>query len=276
MPVPHRAARALLAGVLGCGTLVCGAGAAVADDDDLTVTSDGVSYSGRDDDRDRWDRVGYSIRSLEGWQFEWLTEPMGRGRAGHVSFTEATAVMPDGYCVVYVTVPGVGDWSAEGAGPQCTGSPSDGATPSPDDTAASSPTPSADPTPHRTRRPSPSPSATASATPEPAETAAAEPTPTPTPSASPSPSPSASPSPSPSPSATPSPKASPTPPRTAAAGSGDEDAVGAAPVSLDDTGGSPQDAIFHGDTWAAVGLVLAAAGLTAGGVVAWRARRPVG
>jgi hypothetical protein len=262
----HPAARTLLTVALACGVAVSTAGAASADDDDLDVSTAGVSFHDRDRDRDD-DRVGYSIRSLEGWRYSWLTETMPQGRSGYVSFSAAAADMPEGYCVVYVRVPGVGEWGDDdgvctpASAPATSPSPTPSSAPSPTPSATASKAPSTDKDEKRRKKASPSPS------PEVQEDA----TPTPTPSSSPSPSPSASASPSPSrsasASASPSPSASTVP-------VADPPAVDAGPVvALGARDDSPHGLLLDGDLWAGAGLALAATGVAAGGLVAWRSRR---
>ncbi|WP_278236348.1 hypothetical protein [Isoptericola sp. AK164] len=252
--VSRAVASIVLAGVAG-GLAVTAAAA----DDDLTVTVDGVSYRDRDQ-RDHEDRVGYSIRSLEGWRYEWLTEPMTMGRAGDVAFSQASATMPDGYCVVYVRVPGVGEWHEHSGGARCTGERRTSQPSAPAPSTPSAPTP--------TEAPEPTPT---SAEPTPAEE---DPTPSPTPS------PSASPTPSPSPSRSASPSASASPSPTASTASPSAAGLGDPTAGAADQDGEPgdsdlwsaQERLLDGDAWAAIGLGLAAVGVAVGGAVAWRAR----
>ncbi|GAA1976507.1 hypothetical protein GCM10009718_10940 [Isoptericola halotolerans] len=277
MRVAHVAVRALLGAALGA-ILVTATQAPATADDDLTVTTDGVSFDGRQVEREgRHQQVGYSIRSAEGWRYAWLTEPL-RGSSGYVAFSSATAEMPDGYCVTYVRVPGVGEWHESSGNRRCT---EPAAAPT---TAA----PSAEPSTSPSARPS-----KAAATPEPSAEPSDEPEePTDEPeAAASSPGPSASPDPSPSPSPTPTPTASPSP-TPSPTPSPSHSAVAAAeamraeqfealrrsfrndlPVIDEQLAASRSDRVSDGELWAASGLGLAVVGLTAGGIVVWRTRR---
>ncbi|MDO8143331.1 hypothetical protein [Isoptericola sp. 178] len=223
---------------------------AVAADDDLDVTTNGVTYRDRDQ-RAHEDQVTYAIRSLDEWRFEWLTEPMSMGRAGEVPFTKAPGAMPDGYCVTYVRVPGVGEFRESSGGQRCTGT-STARPPSSSDQTTTAPQEPKD-------EPAPEPEPTS------AEPTPEEETPSPTPTPSPSRSASASPSATPSPTFT---KTGPTP------------SPSAVPLADGPAGGEPgdsdlwsaQDRILDGETWAAIGLGLAAVGVAVGGAVALRAR----
>ncbi|PRZ09522.1 hypothetical protein BCE75_102236 [Isoptericola sp. CG 20/1183] len=263
MRVASLAVRALLAGALGTG-LALAATLPAAADGDLDVTADGVAFDGKELEHKDDQRVGYSIRSREGWDYAWLTESLDGARRGYVAFTAAAAEMPDGYCVAYVRVPGVGEWHESYGSPRCTEpaaeSPAPPSKPTPSPAAPSTP---ADPSPRPTAEPS------AEAPPSPT----AVPTPTPTPD----PTPSATPTPSPSPS--PSARRSPAPSATATAGAMgaeqfealDRSFGGELPV-IDDQHQAAEADVSDGELWAITGLGLAAAGLTAGGLVVWRLR----
>lgn len=249
------AVRALLAGALGAGLLVAGSAPATADDD-LVVTPDGVAFDGKKIEReDRDQRLDYSIRSLAGLDYARLTESMEGARRGYVAFSTAPAEMPDGYCVTYVRVPGVGEWRESLLDQRCT---DPAATPSP------------------TATPSPSPTGSVA---EPSRAATSSPD---GPREEPSPSAEPTPEPTPTPSASPSPEVSPSASPTAVAPgeamhaeqfealgrsfSGDPSAVGERHRAADDE-------VTDGELWAMTGLGLAAVGLVAGGVIVWRMRR---
>lgn len=270
MRVASLAVRALLVATLGTG-LVAATQAPATADDDLKVTADGVAFDGRaTENRDR--SVGYSIRSLEGWDYAWLTEPF-RGSSGYVPFSSAAATMPDGYCVTYVHVPDVGEWHESRRDTRCTEPAVEPTTADPTPEPPAAPSPTASPTPDT--EPSDAPE------PEPDEP---EPTPsTPEPSDSPEPTPSPTPTLSPSPSASPTadPSASPSPSVAAAAEAMRAEQFealgrsfsGELPVIDSRHSAAQQDEVTDGELWAATGLGLASLGLTAGGVVVWRMRR---
>lgn len=253
--VASLAVRAVLVGALGAGLALAAPLPATADD--LDVTTDGVAFDGRElDHRDRDRHVGYSIRSLEGWDYAWLTESLDGGRRGYVTFASAADEMPEGYCVAYVHVPGVGEWYESHRNPRCT-EPAAAESAPPDE-------PSPTPAPSESADPSPSPTAEPSAE-APSSTPSASPTPEPTPSATPTPSPSDEPSPSPSAVAT-----------GAAMGAEQFEALGRSfsgeLPAVDERNEAAEPAVNDGELWAVTGLGLAAAGLTAGGVVVWRLR----
>lgn len=228
---------------------------ATAADDDLDVTVDGVTYRDRDQ-RAHEDQITYAIRALDEWRHEWLTEPMSMGRAGDVPFSGASAAMPGGYCVTYVRVPGVGEFHEGSDGSRCTGK-STARPPSSSDTTTAAPEPPPEPEPEPT---------TAEPTPE-EETTEPTPTPTPTPSASRSASASPSPSPTPSPTFT---TTGPSPSPSAAPLAGSPAGAGGEPGNSDLW--SSQERLLDGETWAAIGLGLAAVGVAVGGAVALRSR----
>ncbi|WP_407319203.1 hypothetical protein UQW22_02160 [Isoptericola halotolerans] len=274
MRVASLAVRALLVGALATG-LTAAAQAPAAADDDLTVTADGVTFDGKevdDRDRDRDRDVGYSVRSLEGWDYAWLTEPL-RGASGYVPFTGAAAEMPDGYCVTYVHVPDVGEWHESRRDTRCTEPATAEPAPAPnaEDTSPSpSPTTTTEPSEPKpeAEKPEPTPS-----TAEPSSTASAEPTPSPTPTPGPTPSASPTTSPTPSPSPSPSVAAVAEAMRTEQFEALGRSFSGDLPVIDDRHDTAAQDDVTDGELWAATGLGLAAVGLTAGGVVVWRMRR---
>ncbi|WP_277207951.1 hypothetical protein [Isoptericola croceus] len=257
MRVARLAVRALLTGALGAGLALTAALPATAGDD-LDVTAAGVAFDGKKIEReDRDQRLRYSIRSLAGLDYNRLTESMDGARRGYVAFSAAPAEMPDGYCVTYVNVPGVGEWRESLLDQRCT-EPGAGPTKAPAQNPKTSPTasarPTADPTPASTPTPS-----------RPAD----EPSPTPTPEPTPTPSVSASPSPSASP--TPSVSAA-----TEAMGVEQFEALGRSfsneLPAIDERHQAAGSRVTDSKLWAMTGFGLAATGLGAGGVVVWRMR----
>lgn len=247
-PVPI-ALRAVLA--VAVVALVGGFGApAAAEPRTVSVTAEGVSFSSDRAESD--DDVIYEIRRPDSsgvFGTDWLREELDRDdvRAGYHAFEKAWDELPEGYCVVYVRVQGVGEWREDRGHTACT------ATPSPTPSAAASPTVSSSP------KPSKSASSTASPTPKPATAESPS-------SPSPSPSPSASPSASASPSKG---SRSPSPDAMAEQGealtrsfSGELPELSAPPADRDQRRG-----------WVAVGLIVAAVTATGAGAALWWGQR---
>jgi hypothetical protein len=153
-------------------------------DDSLSVSTSGVSFE--PDGAVVGANASFRIRSLDESSSQHLRVKIDAAAslAGYVAFVGARVAMPGGYCVTYVKVPGVGEWSEGSGGRTCT--------------AALLPTPTVEPTSAPRSEPTANPSPSRAASPTDTPTPTSDPSPSPSASASPSPSPSASPSPSPS------------------------------------------------------------------------------
>lgn len=145
--------------------------------DGLSVTPQGVAFDPQVAVPEA--RLRYSVRPVAGGDVLGYDARYSAADSsdGWLTFDQAAADLPGGYCVVSVRVPGVPQrWSEDAAQPQCTAAV---AAATPTDTAPAPP-----PEPEPTPTPTPTPEPTPTPTPTPTET----PTPTPTPTPAPTPS----------------------------------------------------------------------------------------